>query len=243
MQTKPMTLTKWCTKALSNVKIHCTQPGTCSPLVKVQSIVIMVCIRILTRAVKSFKDVQACNTPLRVAITWLALLLILTLFTEDTVLHSKSVLLPETAHSCPSFPPTLVPVQLHNCPLHFFFPGLLFSWFTSSFRLLSKYEPITNSILKRITTQIGREHILPFCHCLIWYWLTTSLFWTPQTFCNTGSINLLPTCHWSFTQISILLAACTCKKWPSFLGTTSEWAAGQWISRQYLVSSSLLQLS
>lgn len=131
-------------------------------------------------------------------ITWLAFLLILALFTEDAALHSKFAVLPEPTHSCPSFLPTLVPVQLHNCPLHFF-PRLLFSWITSWFWLISKYEPVANSILHSITRQVrkgGGEHVIVlFSLFSLWKWLTTSWFWTTQTFCNASLVNLLPTCH------------------------------------------------
>lgn len=217
-------------KALSNVSIGCVQPGICSLLVKVQSIAIMVCNKILPRTVKSLKGCFKHLTLFHFffpVIPGLAFLLILTLFTEDAALHSKSALLPEPTHSCPSFLPTLVPVQLHNCPLHFF-PRLLFSWITSLFWLISKYEPVANSILNWITRQVGtgKKTTLLFC----FRYLASESGWPPLDFglLKLSAMQARLTCYPCATcdvhRQYILLADFIW--WLSFLRATSEWVAG-----------------
>lgn len=156
-------------------------------------------------------------------------LLILSLFTEDAALHLKFALLPEPTHSCPSFLPTLVPVQLHNCPLHFF-PRLHFSWITSLFWLISKYEPVANSILHWITRQVRKgekKNMLLFC----FHYLASESGWPPLDFglLKLSAMQAWLTCYPRATgdvhTQYILLADFIC--WLSFLRATSERAAGQ----------------
>lgn len=139
-------------------------------------------------------------------ITWLAFLFILNLFTEDAVLHSKSVLLPETTHSCLSFLPTSVPVHAHNnCPLRWFF-----SWvaFQLVYILVQTHQQAWTSckFYTEMNYKAGRNEKKKTCIVLLllsnlWHWLTTSWFWTTQTFHNASSINLLPMCYLWFAQI------------------------------------------